>query len=381
MGMTEETPSNRNRILYAVIGVIALIGLAWFLLWLFYLRFYAFTDDAYVNGNRVNLKSVIAGTPVAFYADETDLVLEGQLLVSLDPTAHQVAFDKQLAELASTVLKVRKIYDDVPTGQARVESQKVKVDKARYDYENRHQLVTSSAISQEDYTHSQDDLKLAESTLQEMEGDLKGLVSLRGPTPFEEHPMILAQKEAVRDAFYYLAHCSIYSPCKGYVGLRAVEIGQWVTPATSLMAIIPLEGMWVDANYKETQLTKMRMGQPAEVTFDVFGSGVKFKGKVIGIGFGSGSVFSLIPPQNATGNWIKIVQRVPVRIGIDVDDVQKYPLRLGISSSVYVDLNNQDLPWQASQPENKVVAATNVFTLKFEKLEERMNKIVQKYGS
>lgn len=376
--MTEET-RRRSPFLYGLIAFLVLIGIGWYLLWLFYLQFYEFTDDAYVNGNRVNLRSVIAGTPIAFYADDTDLVLEGQLLVSLDPTVHQVAFDKQLAQLAQVVLKVREIYDNVPVKQAKVENQKVKASKARYDYENRKQLVGTSAISEEDYTHSQDDLKLAESTLEEMEGELKAAMSLRGPTSIEEHPMIKAQKEAVREAFFNLAHCSIYSPCKGYVGKRAVEIGQWITPTTSLMAIIPLDGMWVDANFKETQLTQMRMGQPAEVWFDVFGSGVKFKGHVIGIGFGTGSVFSLIPPQNATGNWIKIVQRVPVRIGIEADDVQKYPLRLGLSANVYVDLKDQDLPWQAKEPLNKVVAATDAFTLKFAKLERKMNEIIQKF--
>lgn len=376
--MTEET-RRRSPFLYGLIAFLVLIGIGWYLLWLFYLQFYEFTDDAYVNGNRVNLRSVIAGTPIAFYADDTDLVLEGQLLVSLDPTVHQVAFDKQLAQLAQVVLKVREIYDNVPVKQAKVENQKVKASKARYDYENRKQLVGTSAISEEDYTHSQDDLKLAESTLEEMEGELKAAMSLRGPTSIEEHPMIKAQKEAVREAFFNLAHCSIYSPCKGYVGKRAVEIGQWITPTTSLMAIIPLDGMWVDANFKEIQLTQMRMGQPAEVWFDVFGSGVKFKGHVIGIGFGTGSVFSLIPPQNATGNWIKIVQRVPVRIGIEADDVQKYPLRLGLSANVYVDLKDQDLPWQAKEPLNKVVAATDAFTLKFAKLERKMNEIIQKF--
>lgn len=374
--MTEET-RRRSPFLYGLIAFLVLIGIGWYLLWLFYLQFYEFTDDAYVNGNRVNLRSVIAGTPIAFYADDTDLVLEGQLLVSLDPTVHQVAFDKQLAQLAQVVLKVREIYDNVPVKQAKVENQKVKASKARYDYENRKQLVGTSAISEEDYTHSQDDLKLAESTLEEMEGELKAAMSLRGPTSIEEHPMIKAQKEAVREAFFNLAHCSIYSPCKGYVGKRAVEIGQWITPTTSLMAIIPLDGMWVDANFKETQLTQMRMGQPAEVWFDVFGSGVKFKGHVIGIGFGTGSVFSLIPPQNATGNWIKIVQRVPVRIGIDLDN--EYPLRLGLSANVYVDLKDQNLPWQAKEPLNKVVASTDVFALKFAKLERKMNEIIQKF--
>lgn len=379
--MTEDPPkeNHRNRFLYGLIAMILLVGIGWYLLWLFYLQYYEFTDDAYVSGNHVNLRSVISGTPISFYADETGLVLEGQLLVALDPTVHQVAFDKQLAELAQVILKVQEIYDNVPVRKARAENQRVKVAKARYDYANRQRLVSSSAISEEDYTHAQDDLKLAESTLEEFEGELRIAEGLRGPTPIEKHPMILAQKEAVREAYFYLAHCSIYAPYKGYIGKRAVQVGQWVTPTTNLMSIIPLEGMWVDANYKETQLTKMRMGQPAEVWFDQFGSSVKFKGKVIGIGFGTGSVFSLIPPQNATGNWIKIVQRVPVRIGIDVDDVQKYPLRLGLSAQVYVDLKDQELPWQAKEPVGKVIAATDVFALKFEKLEEKMNEIVQKF--
>lgn len=377
-------PVNGNRrkaAMFGLVSFILLIGLVWFLLWFFYLRFYEYTDDAYVNGNRVNLRPVIAGTPIAFFADETDFAIEGQLLVSLDPTAHQVAFDKQLSQLASTVLHVREIYANVPVQEARVENQKTKVSKARYDFDNRHQLVESSAISEEDYTHSQDDLKLAMSMLQEAESQLKLAEEVRGPTELADHPLIQAAREAAKEAYYHLVHCSIYSPCNGYIGKRSVQIGQWVTQETSLMAIIPLEGMWIDANFKETQLTKMRMGQPAQVTFDIFGSDVKFDGKVIGIGFGTGSMFSLIPPQNATGNWIKIVQRVPVRIGLKTNNLQKYPLRLGLSANVYVDLDNQDLPWQSLQPLNKVVAATDIFALKFAELEKKMDEIISKYGS
>lgn len=373
--------TKRSRTILWVTLAILLVGLIWALLWFFYFQYYKWTDDAYVNGNMVNVTPVISGTPVAFFTDDTGLVIEGQLLVLLDDTPYQIAHEKELKTLAATVLQVKQLYDNVKSSTASFENKRVLYGKANYDYENRSRLVSSQAVSQEDYTHSRDDLNAAKYNLEQAEAELQAAKAAAGPTPLEHHPLLEEQKNAVRQAFYNLKHCAIYAPMTGYVAQRAVEVGQWVTPLTYMLAIIPAETMWVDANYKETELTYMRVGQPATVTFDIYGSGVKYKGKVLGIASGSGSVFSLIPPQNATGNWIKIVQRLPVRIEIDPEMMKKYPLRLGISAEVTVDVTQTDLPMLVQVPSTEVVAKTNVFDLDFETLENLMNKIIKENSS
>ncbi len=366
--------NHRSRNMWLFTGFLVLAGLVWLLIWFFYLQYYEFTDDAYANGSMININSAISGSAVAFYADNTDLVEEGQLLVQLDPTYYQIIFDKELAALAAIVLEVRQLYSNVQSAQANVEVKRAMLSKAKFDYDNRSLLVSSKAVSIEDFTHSKDDLTVAENGLKQAEYQLKVAIDAAGNTSPEMHPKIEQQKGNVRQAYYNLQHCEVYSPATGYVAQRAVEVGQWVTPAAPLMAVIPVDYVWVDANYKETQLTYMRVGQPAEVWFDLYGSKVKYKGKVLGIASGTGSIFSLIPPQNATGNWIKIVQRLPVRISLDPEVAEKYPTRLGISAEVYVDISNQDLPMLAQAPSGKVVAKTDVYNIHLDRVESMIRR-------
>ena len=371
----QPVKNNRHLIWWFTLFLL-LTGLIWFLLYIFYFQYYESTDDAYANGNLINVNSAISGSVVAFYADDTDLVQEGQMLARLDCTDYQVRYEKELATLASTVLQVRQLYDNVRASRTTVENKRVAWRKAKYDYKNRSELVGSQAISNEDYIHAQDDLHTAELDLQLAEMQLIIAKDLAGSTDPEKHPNIEQQKAAVREAYYQLFHCVIYAPTTGYIAQRNVDVGEWVTPATPLMAIIPTDYVWVDANYKETQLTYMRVGQPATVWFDMYGRKVKYHGKVLGIASGSGSVFSLIPPQNATGNWIKIVQRLPVRISLDPETVKNYPVRLGISAEVDVDLTNQDLPMLVQAPSFKPVATTEVFDVKFDEVNRRIDEII-----
>lgn len=295
-------PSNysRSRALGWFTFLLLVIGFTWFCYWYFYLQYRESTDDAYADGNLININSVISGAVIAYYADNTDLVKKGQLLVELDRTNYQAIYNKELATLASVALTVP-----------------------------------------------------------------------------ESHPLIEQQKENIRTAFYHLQHCSIYTPQTGYIAQRTVDVGNWITPTTNLMAVIPTDYVWVNANYKETQLRKMRIGQPAVVWFDLYGSKVKYEGKVIGIASGTGSVFSLIPPQNATGNWIKIVQRLSVRISLDRETTEKFPVRLGISAEVDVDITNQNLPLLSLSPPEKPVAKTDVFDIHMKELNQIMDKIIR----
>lgn len=383
---TQPVQKNRYRGVIYLTFFILLIGLLWFLLWFFNFRFREYTDNAYVNGNMINVTSVVAGTPIAFFADNTNLVEKGQLLVLLDETPFLLTYERELATLATTVLQVAQYFNQVKAAIANVESKRSIFERFRYDLENRRQLIDDKAVSGEDFTHAKDQTRTAEMDLKQAEAQLNVSIDLAGNIidtsgrihkPIEQHPLIEAQKKVIHQAYYNLKHCSILAPYTGYIAQRYVEVGQWITPATYLMAIIPIDYMWIDANFKETQLTQMRIGQPAKVYIDLYGSDVVYEGKVLGIASGTGSVFSLIPPQNATGNWIKIVQRLPVRISVDPKTMKKYPLRLGISSEVYVDITDTDLPMLAQEPSTKVVSATQVFDLNFSEVDEEMDQIIK----
>ncbi len=375
-GQPIQKNKKRNRIIFWFTIGLLLAGLIFLLLWIFYLRFHVSTDDAYANGNMININPVVSGSVVAFYTDDTDLVEEGQLLVQLDETDFAIGYKRELATLASVVLQVRQLYSNVSATDAQKESRKITLAQTKFDYENRLRLVDSRAVSKEDFIHAQDAYLRAEKELNYATSQWNTAKAAAGNTPPEEHPLIQQQKGNIRNAYFNLKHCAIYAPARGYVAQRTVDVGQRVSSTTNMMAIIPTDYVWVDANFKETQLNHMRIGQPATVTFDLYGSGVKFEGKVIGIASGSGSVFSIIPPQNATGNWIKIVQRLPVRISLDPKKIECYPVRLGISANVTVDISNLDLPMLALHASLTPVGRTNVFDLDLAGVEMVMNEII-----
>ncbi|MFI0435121.1 MAG: HlyD family efflux transporter periplasmic adaptor subunit [Parachlamydiaceae bacterium] len=370
--------SSPSKALLGLTFLLLIGGLAWFAYWHFDLQYHETTDDAYANGNYLNINSVIKGAVISYYADDTNLVKEGQLLVQLDPTNYQAIYEKELAALAQVALGVKQIYNNVRALIAEVKHQRIVLDRMQFNYDNRLKLKESNpeAISEEDYVHSQQYVLEAQYSLQQIEFKLAAAFALAGNRSPEHHPLIEKQKAIVISAYYDLSHCSIYAPQTGYIAQRIVDIGQWITPETNLMAIIPIDYMWVDANFKETQLGKIRIGQPATVTFDLYGSDVIFRGKVMGIASGTGSVFSLIPPQNATGNWIKIVQRLPVRISLDKEMRDQFPIRLGISANVDVDVSNQDLPLLALHPPKKEIANTSVYDIHLEKVNQLMEKII-----
>ncbi|MBA3722697.1 MAG: HlyD family secretion protein [Parachlamydiaceae bacterium] len=377
-GASPAIPSNtKSHALWWFTAFLVLAGIGWFCYWYFYLQYYESTDDAYANGNLIAINSSISGPIIAYYADNTDLVKEGQLLALIDKTEYQIIYEKEFATLASIVLEVRQLFDSVNANRANVENKTASLENARFDFENRQKLIDSQAVSNQDFIHSKNEYEIAQLTLKQAEYQLDVTIAAAGNGPIELHPLIEKQKSNIRSAYYNLQHCSIYAPATGYVAQRTVDVGEWVAPQKDLMAIIPTEYVWVDANYKETQLTYMRVGQPAVVWFDIYGSKVKYEGKVIGIASGTGSVFSLIPAQNATGNWIKIVQRLPVRISLDPEVLKNYPVRIGLSAQVSVDLTNQDLPMLTQTTSTKTVATTKVFDIHMEEVDKKIDEIIQ----
>ena len=359
----EDAPNSRKRKRWlgalALLVVLGILGVwAWHEL---YGRWSESTDDAYVNGNVVEITPLVTGTVVSIGADDGDLVHEGQVLLNFDPSDAQVGLQSAEANLARTVRQVRGLFSNVSGMKAQVAAQKSEVQKAQDNYNRRKSLAAGGAISQEELSHARDDLSSALSALRNAEQQLNTTTALVDNTAVANHPDVLAAAAQLRQAYLEHARTTLIAPVTGYVAKRTVQLGQRVQPGTALMAVIPLNQLWIDANFKETQLHNMRIGQPVEIESDIYGSEVKYSGSIDSIGAGTGSAFALLPAQNATGNWIKIVQRVPVRIHINADQLAEHPLRVGLSMVVDVNLHDQSGPVLAQQPPQKAMFTTNVY--------------------
>jgi membrane fusion protein (multidrug efflux system) len=324
-------------------------------------RFNESTDDAYVNGNVVEITPLVTGTVVSIGADDGDLVHEGQVLINFDPNDAEVGLQSAQAKLARTVRQVRGLYSNVDGMKAQVNAQQAEVQKAQDNYNRRKNLAAGGAISQEELSHARDDLTSAQNALANAKQQLKTTSALVDDTVVSSHPDVMQAAAELRQAYLTNARSTLIAPVTGYVAKRTVQLGQRVQPGTALMAVIPLDQLWIDANFKETQLRDMRIGQPVDIESDIYGSSVKYSGTVDSLGAGTGSAFALLPAQNATGNWIKIVQRVPVRIHINAEELAKHPLRVGLSTNVEVNLHDQSGPVLAQQPPQKASFTTNVY--------------------
>ena len=369
---------NSRGLLLRLLGVIVVLGIIAWALWYFLDgRWYEGTDDAYVNGNVVQITPQIAGTVVSIGADDGDLVHAGEVLVQFDPSDADVALAEAKANLANTVRKVRGLYSNVNGAQADVAQRKVAVDKARADYNRRVALAKSGAISAEELSHASDALTSAESGLITSQQQYQTSKVLVDDTVVASHPDVQVAAAKLRAAFLDDVRATLVAPVDGYVAKRSVQVGQRVQPGAPLMAVVPLHGVWIDANFKETQLAKMRIGQPVEIDSDVYGGSVKYKGKVESLGVGTGSAFSLLPAQNATGNWIKIVQRIPVRVVFtDPQQLDEHPLRLGMSLKVDVNLHDQSGPTLAQHPPTEPLFSTDIYKQQLAKADVAIAQII-----
>lgn len=345
-----------------------------------YGRFHEGTDDAYVSGNVVQIMPQVTGTVVSITADDGDLVHEGQVLVKFDPSDTEVALQSAEANLAKTVRQVRGLYSNVDSYKAQVASRKVELERARSDYKRRQDLARGGAISQEELSHARDTLNAAENALTSAEQQLSTSRALVDDTVIASHPDVKAAAAQLRQAYLNNARSTIIAPVTGYVAQRSVQVGSRVQPGTALMAVVPLDQIWIDANFKETQLSDMRIGQPVEIHSDLYGEDVKYHGTVESLGAGTGSAFSLLPAQNASGNWIKIVQRLPVRIRLDQDALEKHPLRIGLSMNVDVDLHDLDGPVLAQKPLAQPRYATDVYTRQLEDADRLIERLIHENG-
>jgi membrane fusion protein (multidrug efflux system) len=332
----------RKRWLAIVVGVFALIGIAYGAYWVLVLRYEQSTDDAYVSGNIVQITPQIAGTVVRIAAEDTQFVKAGTPLVELDPSDAKIALEQADAKLAKTVRDVRGLFATSAQLKANVDMRNAEVARATEDLTRRERLARSGAVSGEELQHARDALTSAKASLAAAQQALAANQARIDRTTVENHPDVLAAAAQVHDAYLDLARTSLPAPVSGYVAKRSVQLGQRVAPGAPLMAIVPLDQVWVDANFKESQLATMRIGQPVTLSADLYGGKVRYHGSIAGFAAGTGSAFALLPAQNATGNWIKIVQRVPVRIALDANELSQHPLQIGLSMQVDVDTHERN---------------------------------------
>ncbi len=339
----EPTKKKRSRkaALLVVTGIFIIIAIAYLIYWFLVLRHYQDTDDAYVAGNQVQIMAQVSGSVTSVNFDNTDFVKKGDTLVVLDPTDAEQAFEKAKTALATSVRQTHQAMINSKQYQANIALRTTQLNQAQTDLKRRVVLGQLDAIGREELQHAHDAVDSAKAQLDVAQQQYNANQAVVLNTPLDQQPQVQQAAAQVRDAWLSLQRTKVVSPVDGFVSRRAVQVGQRITPATAMMAVVPASDVWVDANFKETQLAKMRIGQSATIVSDMYGDDVVYHGKVVGLDMGTGGAFSLLPAQNATGNWIKVVQRLPVRIQLDEQEVAKHPLRIGLSTLVTVD--TQDL--------------------------------------
>jgi membrane fusion protein (multidrug efflux system) len=378
--VVEDMPSRRmtqrrKRGLLIILFVVVIVGVLWALYEWLVLSHYQSTDNAYVQGNIVQITPQVGGTVTAIYADETNRVQAGQPLIKFDTADTAVALDQAEAALGQAVRQACSLFatntvlnSQIKLREVDITKAQTQLDAAKQDLLRRQKLSSTGGVSGEELAHAKDQVTIANNLLLAAKTAVSAardqLISnqvLTNGTSVDSHPNVKAAAARLKQAWLDAHRTTLPTPVSGYVSKRTVQLGQRVAPGAPLMSVVPLDQVWVDANFKENQLRDIRIGQPVKLTADVYGSKVVFDGKVIGLGIATGAASALLPAQNATGNWIKVVQRVPVRVALDSDQLKKHPLRVGLSMMVEVDVKDQSGPELVSAPPVEPVASTEVY--------------------
>jgi membrane fusion protein, multidrug efflux system len=357
-------PANgrRRKILLLIAAVFIVIGVLWALYWILVLSKRERTDDAYINGNKVVISAQVSGTVIAVLTDDTQLVQAGQALARLEPVDAEISLARSASALAQTVRQVRQSRSTAVEYDSLIATRKIELARSQADLAKREPLLADNAIAPEEVRHARESVELAKSALAQAQSQSSAAHALVDGTKVQNNPAVLEAKAAFRDAWIAARRNTVVAPVTGYVAERSVQLGQHIQAGQALMTVIPLNALWVDANFKEVQLRHLRIGQPAEVRSDLYGGTFIYHGHVTGMSAGTGAAFALLPAQNASGNWIKVVQRVPVRIQIDDKDLTNAPLRVGLSATVTVDTTNRDGPVLAQKAADRPVGDTQVYT-------------------
>ncbi|HGN1706401.1 TPA: multidrug efflux MFS transporter periplasmic adaptor subunit EmrA [Providencia rettgeri] len=374
----QKTTDEKRRTLWMIIAtvIIILLFIAYGIYWFLVLRFQEYTDDAYVSGLQIPIIAQTTGNVTQVNFENTDLVKAGDVLVVLDKTNARLSYEQAKHDLATTVRKTKELYINGDEYQAQIQKNRVSLAQAQKDYQRRAALGRSGTISKEDLQHAQEAVQLAQAALDISIQQYNANRALLRNTALRNQPAIQQAADSVRSAWINLQRTEIKSPMTGYVSRRNVQVGSQVSPQSSLMAIVPVQPVWIDANFKETQLEKVRIGQSVTMSSDFYGEDIVYNGTVVGLDMGTGSAFSLLPAQNATGNWIKVVQRLPVRVELDPEQVAKHPLRIGLSMNVTIDIKDQSGPVLAEIQRTAPAFESDVLVLKLDDVDQIIDTII-----
>ena len=350
----------RKKGLSIFILLLLLISIGSVAYWYLFIKGFEETEDAYVSGNQVMVSAQVAGNISKINVDNMDPVQAGDVLLELDDTNAKLSFEQAKSNLANAVRQVSQLNYTVKQLKSAVRANEITLAQAQGNLNRRVQLVKDGAIDKESFQHAKEAVELAKANLTTSQNQLEANQALLLDGPLSEQPQIQNAVSNLKQAWLNLERTKIRSPIKGYVARRNAQVGQAVSVGGALMAVVTTDQMWLDANFKETQLTHMRIGQPVEIHFDLYGKDKTFDGKVVGIEMGTGSAFSLLPTQNATGNWIKVVQRVPVRIELDPQQLAENPLRIGLSATVKVNVSDSQGETLRNQAPSTTLYSTNV---------------------
>ncbi|MBU5379682.1 MAG: multidrug efflux MFS transporter periplasmic adaptor subunit EmrA [Pantoea sp.] len=372
-----QKKKTRKKVLILLALLFVLAGIAWGVYWFLVLRHFQETDDAYVAGNQVQVMAQVSGSVNKVWFDDTDFVKKGDVLVSLDKTDAEQAFEKAQTALATSVRQTHQLMINAKQYQASIALQQTALAQAEADLKRREPLGASNLIGREELQHSRDAVATAKAQLDVAVQQYNANQAMILNTSLEEQPAVKQAAAELRDAWLALQRTDIRSPMDGYVSRRSVQVGSQISTSTPLMAVVPATNLWIDANFKETQLAGVRIGQEATVVADIYGDDVVYHGKVVGLDMGTGSAFSLLPAQNATGNWIKVVQRLPVRIELNQDDIAKHPLRIGLSTLVKVDTTNKDGSALATSVRQQAAYSSNALAIDLAPVNQLITDIVR----
>ena len=376
-GATSAPDNSRRRgMLLTLASVFVLGGLIWLALWYFVFSLRVTTNDAYVHGNQVNVAAAVPGTIVAVLADDTQMVRAGQPLLKLDPTDAELNLASARHALQQAVRGVAAQFAQSAQAEAEVAAREAQLTQAEDTLRRSAPLLHERAVSAEQVTQLRNAVAAARAALRAAEQRVAAARAGVQGADIARNPAVLRARDAFRAAWINLQRHVVLAPVSGYLAQRTAQLGQRIRPGQPLMQVIPLSHLWVDANFKETQLRELRIGQPASVVADIYGSKVTYAGKVVGISAGSGAAFALLPAQNATGNWIKVVQRVPVRIALDAAQVAKYPLRVGLSTEVTVNITDHKGPLVVDEPPRQPAAKTDVYAANWAKADALVDHII-----
>ncbi|MER5031581.1 multidrug efflux MFS transporter periplasmic adaptor subunit EmrA [Pantoea anthophila] len=367
----------RKGVLIVLALIFVLIGIAWGVYWFLVLRHFQETDDAYVAGNQVQVMAQVSGSVNKVWFEDTDYVKKGDVLVSLDKTDAEQAFEKAQTALATSVRQTHQLMINGKQYEASITLQQTALAQAQADLKRREPLGAANLIGREELQHARDAVATAKAQLDVAVQQYNANQAMILNTTLENQPAVQQSAAELRDAWLALQRTDIRSPMNGYVSRRSVQVGSQISTSTPLLAVVPATNLWVDANFKETQLAGVRIGQPATVVADIYGDDVVYHGKVAGLDMGTGSAFSLLPAQNATGNWIKVVQRLPVRIELNQDDIARHPLRIGLSTLVKIDTTSKEGITLANSVRQQAAYSSNALAIDLAPVNKLITDIVR----